>query len=267
MADNFPKSDRVDIMLLLEGTFPYVSGGVSSWVNQMIRGFPQYSFGAVFIGSSRSDYGELKYKLPENLIHLETYYLQDSRQKPEIRPMEGNQIPFETVKRMHAWFLNPKVSSMEDAAKDLDFYLDPLKGIDHAQFLYSTRAWDLITELYQRRCSDPSFVDYFWTTRNMHAPIWTMAEIASQLIPAIIRFPPAMPVFSVHCCIIRPDALSFCRSMAFTPRNGGSISSRMTGFRIIVMPCKKTRPRSAIIAISGSVSLKQSGGSAMTLPG
>jgi len=184
MADNFPKSDRVDIMLLLEGTFPYVSGGVSSWVNQMIRGFPQYSFGAVFIGSSRNDYGDLKYKLPENLIHLETYYLQDPRQKPEIRQMEGNQIPFETVKKMHAWFLNPKASSMEDAAKDLDFYLDPAKGIDHAQFLYSTRAWDLITELYQQRCSDPSFVDYFWTTRNMHAPIWTMAEIASQLIPA-----------------------------------------------------------------------------------
>ncbi|MFX5752041.1 DUF3492 domain-containing protein, partial [Acinetobacter baumannii] len=24
-----------DVMLLLEGTFPYVSGGVSSWVNQI----------------------------------------------------------------------------------------------------------------------------------------------------------------------------------------------------------------------------------------
>ena len=39
---------EVDVCLLLEGTFPYVSGGVSSWVNQMIRGFPQLTFGIVF---------------------------------------------------------------------------------------------------------------------------------------------------------------------------------------------------------------------------
>jgi hypothetical protein len=38
---------RADIGLLLEGTFPYVSGGVSSWVNQIIRGFPEYTFASV----------------------------------------------------------------------------------------------------------------------------------------------------------------------------------------------------------------------------
>ena len=30
-----PKAREADIALLLEGTFPYVSGGVSSWINQM----------------------------------------------------------------------------------------------------------------------------------------------------------------------------------------------------------------------------------------
>lgn len=39
-----------DICFLLEGTFPYVSGGVSSWVNQIIRGFPELSFAIVFLG-------------------------------------------------------------------------------------------------------------------------------------------------------------------------------------------------------------------------
>ena len=29
-----------DVGLLLEGTYPYVSGGVSSWVHQIINGFP-----------------------------------------------------------------------------------------------------------------------------------------------------------------------------------------------------------------------------------
>ena len=41
---SLPRADSADICLLLEGTFPYVSGGVSSWVNQIIRGFPEYTF-------------------------------------------------------------------------------------------------------------------------------------------------------------------------------------------------------------------------------
>ncbi|OYW31068.1 MAG: hypothetical protein B7Z51_05725, partial [Methyloversatilis sp. 12-65-5] len=45
------KPAGVDVALLLEGTFPYVSGGVSSWVNQIIRAFPDLTFAVVFIGS------------------------------------------------------------------------------------------------------------------------------------------------------------------------------------------------------------------------
>jgi hypothetical protein len=33
-----------DVCLLLEGTFPFVRGGVSSWVNEMIRAYPSTRF-------------------------------------------------------------------------------------------------------------------------------------------------------------------------------------------------------------------------------
>ena len=67
----------VDVALLLEGTFPYVSGGVSSWVNQIIRAHPDLRFAVVFIGSRRSDYGDMRYALPDNVVHLEAHYLHD----------------------------------------------------------------------------------------------------------------------------------------------------------------------------------------------
>nr|MBP7230144.1 DUF3492 domain-containing protein [Moraxellaceae bacterium] len=51
------KAKKADVGLLLEGTFPFVSGGVSSWVNQIIRGFPELTFAICFIGSRRQDYG------------------------------------------------------------------------------------------------------------------------------------------------------------------------------------------------------------------
>jgi hypothetical protein len=62
MTASHPKAGEADIALLLEGTFPYVSGGVSSWINQIIRAYPEYRFALVFLGSQRSDYGAFKYQ-------------------------------------------------------------------------------------------------------------------------------------------------------------------------------------------------------------
>lgn len=186
MKDNFPKADQVDIMLLLEGTFPYVSGGVSSWVNQIIRGFPEYKFGAVFLGSRREDYSVIKYEIPSNLVHIQATYLHDSCEKPDIKDLKGNRKAFEVIGLLHDWFLKPDPAKLEKSFQDLDFYLDPVDGVDYRQFLHSRRSWGHITKMYQERCSDPSFVDYFWTTRNMHAPIWILAGIAKDLIPARI---------------------------------------------------------------------------------
>src|SRR5690348_5925935 len=35
---------RADVCLLLEGTYPFVRGGVSAWVHQFIGGLPELSF-------------------------------------------------------------------------------------------------------------------------------------------------------------------------------------------------------------------------------
>ncbi|EQD32167.1 lipopolysaccharide N-acetylglucosaminyltransferase, partial [mine drainage metagenome] len=33
-----------DICLILEGTYPYVTGGVSSWTHQLIMSLPEFTF-------------------------------------------------------------------------------------------------------------------------------------------------------------------------------------------------------------------------------
>lgn len=182
--DMFPKAEQVDVMLLLEGTFPYVSGGVSSWVNQIIRGFPELTFGAVFIGSTPDEYGEPKYPLPDNLKHLQAHYLHDDHAIPPVHPREGDARGFEILRRLHGWFANPYPDGLPDELKQVSFYLHGKGGVDYSQFLYAEKSWDYICTLYQERCKDPSFVDYFWTVRNMHSPIWQLAAIAGDLIPA-----------------------------------------------------------------------------------
>lgn len=91
-AELVPACGEVDVALLLEGTFPYVSGGVSSWVNQIIRAFPDLTFAVVFIGSRRSDYGEMRYTLPDNVKHIETHYLHEDLggRGKRARPQDRN---------------------------------------------------------------------------------------------------------------------------------------------------------------------------------
>jgi glycosyltransferase involved in cell wall biosynthesis len=181
---NFPRAESADIGLLLEGTFPYVSGGVSSWVNQIIRGFPQYRFAIIFIGSQPEDYGEPKYKLPDNVVHLETHYLYNKFAPPQIRPIHGDPAVFGEIKHMHDCFRFPE--SHPDGSEVFRKLIPQLaadRGAGLETFLYSQEAWELIKEKYQAYCTDPSFVDYFWTVRSMHTPVWMLADIADKFIP------------------------------------------------------------------------------------
>ncbi|HYC46736.1 MAG TPA: GT4 family glycosyltransferase PelF [Burkholderiales bacterium] len=179
----FPRAESADIGLLLEGTFPYVAGGVSSWVNQMIRGFPDIRFAVVFIGSLEEEYGEAKYELPENIVHFERHYLYEKRRAPEIKKIEGDPATFAVVEEMHRYFRAPHAHAEGRAL--FERLAPELAGgrLNQEDFLYSHRSWEFIAAQYREFSSDPSFVDYFWTVRTMHAPVWILADIAKNLIP------------------------------------------------------------------------------------
>lgn len=182
---DLPTAAEADIALLLEGTFPYVSGGVSSWVNQIIRAFPEYRFALVFLGSRRSDYGEQKYPLPENVVHLENHYLHEHwGAVEEIRPMAGDVTAFGVVAELHEVFkARAQTVAGLDVFRDIAMQLLPGGRLTLEQFLHSEEAWHFITDRYRKYCADPSFVDYFWTVRIMHQPLWQLAAIAGKLIP------------------------------------------------------------------------------------
>ncbi|MFO7541398.1 MAG: GT4 family glycosyltransferase PelF [Thiobacillus sp.] len=179
---SLPRADRADIALLLEGTYPYVSGGVSSWVYQLIQGFPEYRFACVFLGSRREDYGDPRYALPDNVVHVETHYLHDAEDAPPAVPQRGNADALIQVRRFHEQL---RRAGAEQAASLSDGLATLLAhpGMSEDAFLHSSTAWEFITDQYRAHCTDPSFVDYFWTVRGMHRPIWKLQRIARNLIP------------------------------------------------------------------------------------
>jgi glycosyltransferase involved in cell wall biosynthesis len=179
-----PRAQRADIGLLLEGTFPYVAGGVSSWVNQIIRGFPEFTFALAFIGSREQDYSGAKYTLPDNVVHLETHYLYEKHETPPVTALEGDPAVFASIEKVHEYFRAP-LANPEGIAMFRELVPEFAAGgrLGQDDFLYSRRSWDYIRKQYRDFCTDPSFVDYFWTVRTMHQPIWTLARIADNFIP------------------------------------------------------------------------------------
>jgi len=191
MKNNFPKSKNVDIMLFSEGTYPYVKGGVSSWVLQLMKGLPEFSFGVCFIGATPYVNGEkiqICYEFPANLKHLEVHYLfEDDKKRIIPKRLKGSKAGFDAIKELYKSFKSNR-GELPKMLQNIDFYT---KDVNFDDFLYSQRAWDFISELSIKNAPDVPFVDYFWTVRNIHKPIWILADIVKDLPQAKIYHSPS----------------------------------------------------------------------------
>ena len=183
-----PPGGTADIGLLLEGTYPYVSGGVSSWVHEIITGLPELTFGAVFLGASPESYGPIRYRLPRNLVHLETHYLMAP---PSQDPGVGRAAPGRQSKQVKAAALDEMVllhqafkkrgAPLEPPALDAAAQLGTADGVSLDSFLSDDEMWQHLCEEYESRCQSTSFLDYFWTVRTMHRPLFTLAALARSV--------------------------------------------------------------------------------------
>ena len=64
-----------DVCYILEGTYPYVSGGVSTWIHQAISCMPDLNFAIHYIGAESKTRGDQKYNLPKNVLGLEEVFI------------------------------------------------------------------------------------------------------------------------------------------------------------------------------------------------
>lgn len=170
---------EADICFVLEGTWPYVRGGVSSWVDQLINGLPDLTFSVVFIGGQRSTYGEPRYKIPSNVIHLETVFLEDAWQPIPHARRRRTHADERELDKLYRYFHAPQEAD-EYAIKQVLQVLTE-STVTRADIMHSRASWDRIVDSYMDHCPDPSFINYFWTLRTMQAPVMLLAELARRL--------------------------------------------------------------------------------------
>lgn len=175
-----PKSTEADICLILEGTYPFVKGGVANWIYELINVFPQYRFAVIFLGTRIEDYAEPEYPLAKNLVHLETHFLFETKQTLESATKNIDKDALIKIEKMHDSF-KTFLADNKTEIPELFELLDDKEQINEKLFLRSKSSWDLIVKKYNEHYSDQSFFDYFWSIRSLHRPFWDLAKVTNNI--------------------------------------------------------------------------------------
>lgn len=185
--------DRADVCLLLEGTYPYVRGGVSTWVHQLIEGLPDVTFSLLYIGSERASALQKRYDIPENVIALEELFLFDPPPKEELTPLHldkrSRRILYEN---MIDFYASPDAHTRMETFWPL---LDTLERVrDHVTFgnlCHDTEPWEMLVQAYELHMPEYSFIDFFWTMRFLHMPVWILLRSLDRIPPARVYHAPS----------------------------------------------------------------------------
>lgn len=158
-----------DICLILEGTYPYVSGGVSGWAHELITRQSHLTFHLLTIlppGAST----EMKYDLPPNVKGITNVWLQ---KLPVAKPAIG-------LEEIMPEFEQPLLAILGENGRITDFnkLMDVMRKYggmlsEHA-LLDSEPAFDLIKRMYLNTYQESSFLDYFWSWRSLMGGLFSI---------------------------------------------------------------------------------------------
>lgn len=174
----FSKPTTTDVCLILEGTYPYVSGGVSTWVHQLLTAYPDLTFSIFYLGAQKDPKAKYKYDVPSNVKHIEEVFLfdTDSSFARLKRPPGGNWAPFYTAVRKLC--LRLPAGDMHDLEllHTLVRHIARHTLVSFENFWQHPETWSVIRELYERYTPEDSFLDFYWTCCFLVQPVWKLAR-------------------------------------------------------------------------------------------
>ena len=155
-----------DICLITEGAYPFVRGGVATWMHELILSQPDKTFHLVTVVPQTGALN-LAYEIPDNVISQTVYRL--------------NHLP-EGEKKV-------RFSKTSDYQKLTQGLLDLLDGGDLKTFetcyklirkiggenlLNGPKSWDMITKMYQETLPNAGFAEFFWAWRSLFGGLFSM---------------------------------------------------------------------------------------------
>ncbi len=164
------KERAMKICMIAEGCYPYVVGGVSSWIHSMIKAFPQVEFVLLSIVGSRSQRGRFVYELPENLTAVYEAYLEDydwGRKAKRGKRTRLNEKEYNALR---------SIISNEDVDWDTVFEMFQKEKFSIDDLLMGADFLEIVKEFYRQRYPYIVFSDFLWTMRSIYMPLFLILQ-------------------------------------------------------------------------------------------
>lgn len=158
------------ICLIAEGSYPYILGGVSSWIQQLVTSMPQHEFIIYSIGAKVEQKSRYAYQLPENISKVEEVFLDEFKSGESTFSKDFGLTEEEKA----------AIKSLLDETDtdwSLIFSLFSSGRIDQVTgFIMSRDIYDIIHEICLERYAHLPFTEMFWTMRSMLLPLFVVLK-------------------------------------------------------------------------------------------
>ncbi|HEY1354652.1 MAG TPA: GT4 family glycosyltransferase PelF [Ktedonobacteraceae bacterium] len=163
-----------DVCLLVEGAYPYVTGGVSNWLHALVSNLSELTFTIVHIGARPDADRRLLYTLPANVLKFHEIFLNDSALVKKRQRTVHTPEAWQDFQVFHADIAGGQPCAMDRLCSMLA--RPGLSGLSVADLLSARETWDTLVKLYSSSAPQASFVDFFWTFRLTYLPIFRVLE-------------------------------------------------------------------------------------------
>lgn len=155
------------ICMVVEGAYPYLRGGVSSWVGDIISKMPEHEFVIQTICAFTEDAGKFLCVPPNNISEISEAFLDG-----------GNTTIKKGSKRLSKKEREAILSIMMGDHEDWETIFDLLqkKSISLYNILMGNDFYEVAVEYYDAQYKRVAFSDFLWTLRSMFLPIFTILQ-------------------------------------------------------------------------------------------
>jgi glycosyltransferase involved in cell wall biosynthesis len=155
------------ICIIAEGSYPYITGGVSSWIHSIITRMPEHQFVIYAIGAYSKQKGQYKYKLPENIVEvkeifLDAYMFEDGEWGQRFRLTNSKK---KDIRALLGGEGNVDWNNIFNLLRSKKFQ-------KVADFLSSKDYFDILEDLCRSDFNLVPFTEMFWTVRSMILPLF-----------------------------------------------------------------------------------------------
>jgi polysaccharide biosynthesis protein PelF len=172
----------MNICFIAEGSYPYVLGGVSSWIQQLITAMPEFTFSVLAICAKKSQLGVFCYELPKNvdrIVEIPIDVIDNNKNKwgKRLKISDGDRKAF--------------VDLISGGECEWDRIFDIITNNNSdfiSSLILSKDFFDISEEACSKNFFYVPFTEFYWNVRSM-------------ILPLLQLFRSKFPVADIYHCV------------------------------------------------------------------